>query len=147
MGPYGASTFSLEVFDGFVHVEVANFLRCEGLSCRSEVFEIVEGGVADRTHRRPGVSRWDPLVLTTATEASVFLLEWRDRHMRGGFGERVRTSGNVALRGPDGCVLRRWHFLSAWPVAWSGPILDSMTSQIAVERLELHHDGLRVTDR
>jgi phage tail-like protein len=35
----------------------------------------------------------------------------------------------------------RWNFLQAYPVKWIGPNLRATTSEVAVETLELAHNG------
>ena len=39
-------------------------------------------------------------------------------------------------------VIRVYEFVNAWPVSWEGPSLNSNGSEIAIETLELAHDGL-----
>lgn len=136
--PYGNYYFSLEI-DG---TEVAHFMECSGLKSSSQVFEIEEGGLNSRTHKRPGQARWENIVLRYATSASTYLLSWRDSFLREQWSDR--RSGTITLKDNAGEKIRSWSFSNAWPVSWEGPQLNSGQSELAVETLELAHEGLTV---
>jgi len=38
-----------------------------------------------------------------------------------------------------------WKLRSAWPVKLNGPLLNAMTSDVAIERLEIAHEGLLIS--
>lgn len=136
--PYGNYYFSLEI-DG---TEVAHFMECSGLKSSSQVFEIEEGGVNHKTHKRPGQARWENIVLRYATTASTYLLQWRDAYLREQWSDR--RSGTITLKDNAGEPIRSWSFINAWPVSWEGPQFNSGQSELAVETLELAHEGLTV---
>ena len=139
--PYGNYYFALEI-NG---TEVAHFMECSGLKTTAEVFEIEEGGLNGRSHKRPGRSEWDNIVLRYASSTSTFLLEWRDRYLQDKFAERKSTTGVIKLMNNAGEVLRRYEFVNAWPVSWEGPSLSSGSSELAVESLEIAHEGLTIS--
>jgi phage tail-like protein len=136
--PYGNYYFALEIGG----VEVAHFMECSGLKTSSQVFEIEEGGLNSRTHKRPGQSRWENIVLRYATNTSIRLLQWRDTYLQDMFGDK--KNGSITLKNNAGEPIRSWTFKNAWPVSWEGPSLNSGSSELAVETLELAHDGLEV---
>jgi len=144
--PYGSHYFALEITDESGTTEVAHFLECSGLKSSTTVFEIEEGGLNGRTHKRVGQSKWENIVLRYATSASTYLLRWRDSYLQDEFGRRTAVSGSIALKNNHGDVVRRWHFTNAWPVSWEGPNLSSASSELAIETLEIAHDGLQVSD-
>ena len=137
--PYGNFIFDLEIEGVFV----AQFMECSGLKTSSEVFEIEEGGLNGRTHKFPGRSKWENIVLKHATNASMHLLEWRDQFLQDAFTNR--RSGSIMLKDNDGVILRRWSFRDAWPISWEGPTFNSGESALAIETLELAHEGLSVS--
>ena len=143
--PYGNFYFALEISDSSTTIEVAHFSECSGLKSTSTVFEIEEGGLNGRKHKFPGQSSWDNLVFRYATSASTFMLEWRDMWLQDQFDKRKKYSGSVSLKNNAGEVVRRWHFTGAWPVSWEGPSLSAEGSALAIETLEIAHDGLTVT--
>lgn len=145
--PYGNFYFALEITDGSGNpTEVAHFLECSGLKSVATVFEIEEGGLNGRTHKRVGQSKWENIVLRYASSTSTYLLEWRDKFLQDQFGERTKFSGSISLKNNHGDTIRRWHFTNAWPVSWEGPNLSSSGSELAVETLEIAHDGITVSN-
>ena len=36
----------------------------------------------------------------------------------------------------------RWNFRDGWPTKWTGPTFNASGSEIAVETLEIAHEGL-----
>jgi len=143
--PYGNYFFALEVTADGSSTEVAHFLECSGLKTSSAVFEIEEGGLNGRTHKRAGQSKWENIVLRYATSSSTFLLEWRNAWLMGDYkGLREKYSGAIALKNNHGDILRTYHFTNAWPVSWEGPSLNSGGSELAIETLEIAHDGLTI---
>ena len=138
--PYGGFYFALQIGND----EVAHFLECSGLKSSATVFEIEEGGVNGYTHKRPGQSKWENIVFKYATNASTQLLEWRDKYVQDDFSSREGTSGAIVMYDNDGVELRRYSFQRAWPVSWDGPSLNAGNSELAVETLEIAHEGLTV---
>ncbi|MCA9493489.1 MAG: phage tail protein [Myxococcales bacterium] len=138
--PYGAHYFALEL-NG---TEVAHFQECSGLKTTATVFEIEEGGMNGMTHKRPGQSKWENIVLRYATNASQPLLAWRDEFLQDRFGSRPMNSGAIIIYDNDHREIRRYSFTKAWPVSWEGPQLNSGSSELAVETLEIAHEGLLV---
>jgi phage tail-like protein len=138
--PEGAFYFALEI-NG---TEVAHFVECSGLKTTAEVFEIPEGGMNGMVHKRPGQSRWENIVLKVATNASTPLLEWRDKYLQDQFTKRTSDSGAITMYNNAGEVVRRFEFTNAWPVSWEGPSLNANSSELAVESVEIAHDGLKI---
>ena len=136
--PWGAYQFSVEL-NG---VEIGSFRECSGMKSTAEIHEIEEGGMNNSVHKRVGRSKWDNLVLKHGECAMDELHAWRDRWINDGFAERLETSLSIVLRDNDGMELRRFEVTRPWPVSWEGPGLNSGSSDIAVQTLEIAHDGL-----
>lgn len=143
LDPYGAYYFKLEINK----VEVAHFQEVSGLKTSSEVFEIQEGGMNGMTHKRPGQSRYENLVLRYASSASQALLEWRDSILQDNFSrspDKCGCSVSIVANNSE-TVVRRYEFDGAWPVSWEGPSLNSGSSELAIETLEIAYDRLWIS--
>jgi phage tail-like protein len=57
-------------------------------------------------------------------------------------GKVERKNVSVMLMNSAGEEQQRWNFQRAYPVKWAGPNLRASASEVAVETLELAHDGL-----
>ncbi len=139
--PWGSYYFSFELDD----IEVAHFMECTGLKTSAEVFEVEEGGHLASTHKRTGRSKWDNIVLKRAVFKGHLFEEWRDYYMQpptDGWTRRAETSAAIVMRANDGTELKRYTIRQPWPVSWEGPQLNSGGSDLAVESLEIAHEGL-----
>jgi phage tail-like protein len=139
--PFGSHYFALEVNGQ----EIAHFMECSGLKSTAAVFEIEEGGMNGMTHKRPGQSKWDNIVLRFATNASQELLSWRDEFLQDQFASRPTNSGSIIMYDNERNEIRRYSFTNCWPVSWEGPQLNSGSSELAVETLEIAHEGLIIS--
>lgn len=120
------------------HVEIeglstGGFLRCSGLGGTVDVVEFVEGG-ATTPRRFPGERRFSPIVLEQGLTRGQLLYEW--------FVDGEPRDGAIVLVGRGGEERLRWTFRAGWPTRWLGPSLDASSAEIAVERLEIVHEGL-----
>jgi phage tail-like protein len=134
--PPGSFRFRVEI-DG---ITLAAFAECAGLASETRVFEIREGGMNDRSHKRVGSTWHAPIALCRGITLSTDLWDWRQQVLEGA-GESRRT-GDVVLCDGRGDEIARWTFLAGWPSRWEGPRLSGSRSALAVERIEIVHEGL-----
>jgi phage tail-like protein len=38
----------------------------------------------------------------------------------------------------------RWNFVRGWPAKWEGPALNAKANEVAIETLEIAHEGLEL---
>ena len=67
------------------------------------------------------------------------LYDWHQDVVR---GDVERKNGSIVLLDRKGDEVARWNFVRAWPTKWNGPALNAEGSDIAIETLELAHEGL-----
>ncbi len=139
--PYGGHYFLLEIDNS----EVAQLMEVSGLKTSAQVFEVEEGGVNGMTHKRVGQSTWDNITIRFATNSSRVLQQWRDSFVKNPLSGDLWRSGSIVMKNNHGDAIRRFHFVRAWPVGWEGPSLDSGVSELAIESLEIAHEGIQVS--
>ena len=54
----------------------------------------------------------------------------------------ARRDGTIILLGPDGDPAVAWNFRAGLAAKWTGPEFNAMRDSIAVESLEIAHEGL-----
>ena len=64
--------------------------------------------------------------------------------MKTNIGSLQRQNVTVVLFDTVGDVVVRWHFNKAYPVKWTGPQFTADSTAIAIESIELTHEGLTV---
>ena len=134
--PAPAFRFRVEI-DG---VLLAAFQSCVGLATETEVFEFREGGMRQGTHKMIGYTRHPPIRLWRGITLSEDLFRWREEAILGTADSR--RTGDILLSSDSGETIRRWTFLDGWPSRWEGPVLLGERSAIAIEMIEIVHEGL-----
>ncbi len=148
--PFGAYHFTVE-FDGNKGITYP-FRSCSGLKHESAVVELEEGGFNTTTRKLIGRTKYPNLVLKRGfCSASSELYQLRLAFMKdypsvAGAGEKGRKtpsrfSGTVTAIGPNG-VKAKWRFVAGWICKWEGPDLDASKNEIAIETIEIAHEGL-----
>ena len=132
--PYGNFNFLVEI-DGITR---AAFQECTGLESRVQVIEHREGG-ALTTQKLAGMTNYPNIVLRRGITDDTELYDW---HRVASEGRVDRRNGSIGLMDTQGREQRRWNFFDAWPVAWTGPALNSEQNDVAIESLELAHERL-----
>lgn len=132
-----AHRFMVEL-DGML---VAGFSEVSGLSVETETEEIREGGLNQYVHRLPSRTKLVPLILKRGMTLSNDLWNWYADVIRGRF---TRKSGSIILYNEMEQEFRRWNFYDAYPTKWIGPELHATNSEVAVEQIELTHNGFKL---
>jgi phage tail-like protein len=134
--PYLGFNFAVEV-DSIV---VAGFSEVSGLQSEAEVQEYREGGVNEYIHKRAGPIKYSSnLVLKRGISDAAGLWSWFSDVMQ---GKVQRKTVSIVLMDSACAEKFRWDFQHAYPVKWSGPDLRATAAEVAVESVELAHEGL-----
>jgi len=142
--PSGSSSGPAELGDGL-------FAECTGLELSADIRELLEGGRNDGVVRRVGRVKLVPLVLkrgmflaSPGGYADTAIWNWLTGMVTGTL-PIPRYDGLVQVLSPNGSRdVARWTFLRALPSKVSGPALNAKTGEIAIEELQLMHEGLRL---
>ena len=118
------------------------FSEVEGLSGEIEVIEYREG--ADRVNsarKLPGLTKYPNVTLKRGITGRTDLFEWwktvRD-------GQVQRRNVTITLLDEQRQAVYRWQLRNAWPVKLEGPSLNASGNEVAIETLELAHEGLEI---
>jgi phage tail-like protein len=136
--PFGGYNFAVEM-DGITRM---GFKQASGLDSSSAASKYREGTDATLAQRQiPGLVSYSNISLQRGVTDDHSLWDWR----RGvATGELVRRDISIILRDATGAEKIRWNVRSCWPVKWTGPSLDATTDAVAIETLELAHEGIEV---
>jgi phage tail-like protein len=136
--PYGQFNFTIEI-DGKT---LGGFSEVSGLSQDSTAIEYREGNEKHGTTRKlPGLIKYNNIVLKRGWTKDKVLWEWRKQVID---GKTDRRHGSVVLLDEARQPALRWNFREGWPCKWEGPALNGKTSEVAIETLEIAHEGLEM---
>ena len=126
--------FMLEVEDAVV----GYFTECTGLEAEYETLPYAEGGQNMFVHQLRGRLRYQNIILKRGITSSRAMLEWfqsnKERSSRGGM--------TIKLLDRDLTVIQTWAFGCAVPVKYVGPTTSTDGTGMAIESLEIAHEGL-----
>ena len=134
--PFVAFRFEVRFDKGHV---AGGFSECSGLNLETQVQEYLEGGLNSAARKFP----------TRTTQTNVtFKRGIVDRKLWDWYYEL--TQGKVETRNvtvlvydpSGGQVTMEYRLRDAFPVKWTGPELNAAQSAVALETLELCHQGL-----
>jgi phage tail-like protein len=133
--PYGGFNFLVEI-DGIAQ---AAFHEVSGLDSTIDVIEHREGGDNTTPRKLPGLTKHANIVLRWGLTDNDELYRWHRDAVRGTID---RKSGSVVLLDRQGQEKLRWNFVQAWPSKWTGPTFNAEGTDVAIEALELAHEGV-----
>jgi phage tail-like protein len=118
---------------------LGGFSECSGLQLETEVQDYAEGGANDFLLKFPSRTKQANITLKRGI-VDRQLWAWHYDLTQG----KVRLrSGSILVRDPSGeRIVMEWQFKDAFPCKWMGPDLNAGQSNVAVETLELCHQGL-----
>lgn len=119
----------------------AFFKSVGGLRYETETVPVLAGGINDRTFNLVGATKWPNLVFKQGFTKSSKLITWRQKWLTG--EERTRHGGTITLLDTALKAQVTWTFERGWPCKWDISEFDASKSELAIETLEIAHDGLR----
>jgi len=120
----------------------AGFREVSGLDIATDTVDYREGDDPRLTiSKLPGLRKYANLILKRGITDDKQLWEWRNKILKGEIQD-TRKSIQIILQDIDGNATAEWHCLEAWPSSWSGPHFNATASEVAIETLEISHEGL-----
>ena len=133
--PFGNYNFLVEI-DGITR---AAFHEASGFDSTIDVIEHREGGDNLTPRKLPGMTKHSNIVLKWGITDDVQLYKW---HLDAVKGKVQRKNGSIVLLDRLGVEQVRWNFRNAWPSKWDGPDFNAEGNDVAIETLELAHEGV-----
>ena len=138
--PYRGSRYRLEI-DGITQ---AGFSEASIPDTSQDPIEYREGTDTPTVRKIPGLIKYGNLTLKWGITDSMDLYNWRALVEQGKMGD-ARKNVAVVVLDEEGNDKARWEFVEAWPTKYDSPDLNATGSDIAVETLEIAHEGMTRT--
>lgn len=133
--PFRAYNFLVEI-DGITR---AGFRECSGLDTTQDPIDYREGGEPIHVRKLPGLVKFSNISLKRGITDDAELWEWRKKAME---GKVERKNGSIILLDDTGAEKLRWNFVAGWPSKWTGPTFNATGNEVAIESLEIAHEGV-----
>jgi phage tail-like protein len=137
--PLPVFCFKVELITKSGEPGAAFFKSVSGLKYETEVLPLREGGANNTTFQLVGSTKWSNIVLKQGFTASSDLLTWREEWLT---GKMVRHTGKIIQMNTALTATASWTFFDGWPCKWEIGEFDASKSELAIETLEIAHNGL-----
>src|SRR5579883_1846594 len=128
----------------WLYMVIEPFLRAESMSpCSTSLrhFHMSMASVMPRLSvmlfhfRRPGT-----FTLKRGITDAMDMWKWRKLVEQGDI-DSARKNGSITMYNQQGTAVAKWNFTNAWPSKLTGPSANAGNNEVAIEELELTHEG------
>jgi phage tail-like protein len=141
--PYGCYNFEVVVTgisdDG--KVVKGSFSEVSGLEIEMSVIEYRNGSEDITVRKLPGLKKFTNITLKRGITGDLTFWNWIVTAMN---GLVQRADMSIILLDENRNPVLRWSFRRAWPCKWEGPMLNAKNNEVAIETLEICHEGMAI---
>ncbi len=136
--PYLRFNFLVEI-DGIPPVA---FKSVSGLDSETEVVEYRTGNMSGPSSLKlPSLHKFSNITLKRGMTRDLSLWQWYKTVLE---GQTDRRNGVIMLLDESLRPVLRWEFRDGWICKWEGPDLDASANEVAIESIEITHEGLEL---
>lgn len=133
--PFANFNFLLEI-EG---ITIAGFSEVTGLNSEQNVIEYREGNEGITPRKLPGLTKFGNITLKRGISPDMQIYNWRKTVTD---GDIVRKNVSIVLQNEKHDEAVRWNLVNAWPSKYTGPDMKANANEVAIETIELAHEGL-----
>jgi phage tail-like protein len=133
--PFASFNFKLEI-EG---ITVAGFSEVTGLNQESNVIDYREGQEPITPRKLPGLNKFGNITLKRGISPDLSVYNWRKTVTD---GDIERRNASIVLHNEKHEEVVRWNLVNAWPSKYVGPDLKANANEVAIESVELTHEGV-----
>ena len=138
--PYRNFRFRLEI-DG---LDAGSFSEVSGFDATMDVVEYRAGDDPAITPTKlPGLIKYGNITLKWGSSETMVLYDWLIDITEGTIEKKTVT---LTALDEEGNPAASWRCINAWPVKYTAPDFNGTSSEVAIETIELAHEGLTRTD-
>lgn len=133
--PHGRFRYKVEI-DG---LEAGGFSEATGFDASIDVIEYREGDMVQTPMKIPGLKKYGNITLKQGVADSMVMYEWM---IAGVEGEVERKTITITILDETETAAASWQVINAWPTKYTAPDFNATSNEVAVETLELAHEGV-----
>jgi phage tail-like protein len=147
--PYRVFNFAVALLDSSAElmsavrqieqIKAGGFKECSGLESTIDVEEYKEGGNNSAVLKFPTRASASPIQLKRGITANDDLWAWHNGFI---LGRGKRRDGLIVLQNEARDPVKVWAFYRGIPTKYTGPSLNATENEVALEQLEIVHEGL-----
>lgn len=133
--PHGKFRYKVEI-DG---LEAGGFSEASGFDASIDVIEYREGDMVQTPMKIPGLKKYGNITLKQGVADSMVMYEWM---IAGVEGEVERKTITITILDETESPAASWQVINAWPAKYTAPDFNATSSEIAIESIEIAHEGM-----
>lgn len=133
--PHGKFRYKVEI-DG---LDAGGFSEVSGFDASIDIIEYREGDMVQTPMKIPGLKKYGNLTLKQGLVDSMVLYEWIIAGVNGAVERKTIT---ITLLDEEEAPAASWQVINAWPTKYTAPDFNATSSEIAIETLEIAHEGM-----
>lgn len=133
------ATIGSALVSGLLDAAVGGFSECQGLEASMKVEEFNEGGNNGAVLKFPGRVSWTNITLKRGMAGNSSLWDWFYGFVQ---GRGKRRDGTIVLLNEMMVPNNIWYFRRGLPLKYSGPQMNATQNNVAVESMEISHEGI-----
>ena len=118
-----------------------SFTEVSGLDAEIAMIEYRNGSEDITMRKMPGLKKFTNIVLKRGVIGDVTFWNWILQGLNGSIN---RVNGSIDLLDEQKKTVMQWKFTRAWPCKYTGPGMNAKNNEIAIESLEICHEGLSI---
>ncbi len=120
------------------------FNEVNGFEINVDVIEYREGDHPTTPYKLPGLIKYSNVTLKHGITTDMEIYEWIESWVTASLvGEGLRKNVTIHALDDTGAIAATWELIDAFPCKYSGPDFNGTGSEVAIESIELAHEGLR----
>lgn len=136
--PYRNFRFRVEI-EG---IQQAGFSEISGFDASLDVVEYREGPDIITPRKLPGLAKYGNITLKWGVTDSMDMYQWVQDCIEGNVERKTVTIIAIDEEGSD---VATWQVIEAWPTKYNAPDFNGTASEVAIELLEVAHEGMTRT--
>lgn len=133
--PHGKFRYRVEI-DG---LDAGGFSEVSGFDASIDVIEYREGDMVQTPMKIPGLKKYGNITLKQGLVDSIVLYDWITAGINGAVDRKTIT---ITLLDQEEAPAASWQVINAWPTKYTAPDFNATSSEIAIETLEIAHEGM-----
>jgi phage tail-like protein len=135
-------------------ISLGSWSACKGLKVQFETTPVTSGGDYSGDRILPKQLKYSNITLERAVHPteSQTVKTWLEQavsswmNYNGSGDPYAGDTAKITLLGAQGQEVMSWNLIGVYPASWTGPSLSATDNKVAIETLELVHQGFLLTD-
>ena len=133
--PHGRFRYKVEI-DG---LDAGGFSEVTGFDASIDVMEYREGDDVTTPRKIPGLKKYGNITLRQGLVDSMVMYDWMMEGVQGAVDRKTIT---ITLLDEAEAPAASWQVINAWPMHYTAPDFNATSSEIAIESMEIAHEGM-----